>query len=91
MTPRKTARKKASMSGLARRTSDTRPSAAEMAAQMWHKEWHSGPGYRKCWCCCVACKHANPHHCEARKAAVADIAARIRDSFASALPPKPEQ
>lgn len=61
-------------------------SGAERAAQRWHKEQHK-KGYGKCWCCCSGCALTNPHYLRGKRAALADIFARIRSSTAAMRPP----
>jgi len=59
-----------------------RPSGPEAKAQAWHDEWHKGLPWT-CWCCCRGCRRGNPNLLAARRAAVADIAKRLKDSVAS--------
>jgi len=59
-----------------------KPSAAEQAALNWHQRaGHTQPRTdQDCWCCCMACRVANPHLTEAKAAAVADIVHRVKES-----------
>lgn len=63
-------------------------SEAEKAAQRWHKAAHTGSGFGKCWCCCTTCVYSNPHWVWAKRAAWADIVARLRASVAATRPPE---
>lgn len=66
---------------------DCEQSAEEKAAQLWHDgTGHSQRG-TDCWCCCSLCKFSNPHERHARRAALADIASRIRESIKHIRPP----
>jgi hypothetical protein len=75
--------------GIKRKTSSDKPSRAERAAQSWHAKQHKAPTDKRCWCCCVLCRGANPHYFDAKRAALIDIFARIRDSVATARLPEP--
>lgn len=75
--------------GIKRKTSSDKPSAAERAAQSWHTRRHRSATDKKCWCCCACCRNENPHYLNAKRAALVDIFARIRDSVASARLPEP--
>lgn len=71
-----------------RSTVDSQPSQPETEAQSWHDEHHADR-CESCWCCCRACRAVNPHHADARQAAVNDIIARLADSVSSARLPDP--
>lgn len=67
---------------------DCEASADEKAAQLWHESTlHVLRSGKTCWCCCPLCKTGNPYERDARKAALADIADRIRESQKHIRPP----